>query len=208
MSKPPFICSWARRSRLKRPLDRGASSFSTLESGLQLVVLGSVVVFIFLSLPLANAASTAVAQFPTLFGRNSPRFLAISGPVPVPLSTSSDQESLRSARDSLGPAQDSLGPYSRDAWFLHSLVWTRFLWALSSSLLRLLRSGYDSSVCWDRIIDNVLLKDWVPVPVGGLVGRGNSSAPNSSVLLKPGFLDRSNPLKPPSTFQDSHLVCS
>ena len=71
-----------------------------------------------------------------------------------------------------------------------------------------MRSGYDSSVCCDRIIDDVFLVDWVPVPTSGLVGRGSSPAPYSVVLLKPGFLARSNPLTPPSTFHDSHLVCS
>ena len=55
-----------------------------------------------------------------------------------------------------------------------------------------LRSGYDSSVCCDRVIDDVLLVDWIPVPVGGLVGRGNSPAPYFVVLLKPGFLARSS----------------
>ena len=66
--------------------------------------------------------------------------------------------------------------------------------ALSSSLFRLLRSGYVSSVCCAL--------------AGGLVGKGNSPAPYSVLLLKPAFLAKSNPLTPPSTFQDNHLVCS
>ena len=60
----------------------------------------------------------------------------------------------------------------------------------------------------DRIMDNGLLVDWAANPAGGLVGRGNSPAPYSVLLLKPVFLAKSNPLTPPSTFQDSHLVCS
>ena len=55
-------------------------------------------------------------------------------------------------------------------------------------------SGYVSSVCCAL--------------AGGLVGKGNSPAPYSVLLLKPAFLAKSNPLTPPSTFQDNHLVCS
>ena len=117
------------------------------------------------------------------------RFLATSGPVPFPLSTSPDQESLCPAQDLLGPYTDLPVPY------VPSPV----------PFFRLLRSGYNSSVCWDGIIDNTLLVDWVPVPAGGLVERGNSPAPYSVVLFKPGFLTRSNPPTPTLTF---HLVCS
>ena len=55
MPRPSFICSWATRSKLKQPLDLGASSSSILDSGLDLAVNGSVAVFSFLSLPLATS---------------------------------------------------------------------------------------------------------------------------------------------------------
>ena len=53
-SRPSFLCPWARRSKLKRPLDLGASSTSILDPGLDLVTDGSVVV-LFFSLPFAAA---------------------------------------------------------------------------------------------------------------------------------------------------------
>ena len=118
-------------------------------------------------------------------------------------------------------AQDPRAPNSRllvRSWFASSrsrfasslsrLPLCRSLRALSSSHFRLLRSRYVSSVCWDRIIDNSLLVDWVPTPAGGLVGRRKSPASYSVVLPNPGFLARSNPLTPLSTFQDSHPICS
>ena len=40
------------------------------------------------------------------------------------------------------------------------------------------------------------------------MGSGNSPALYSVVLFNPGFLAKSNPFTPPSTFQDRHLVCS
>ena len=48
-----------------------------------------------------------------------------------------------------------------------------------------------------------LLVDWPADLAGGLVGNGNSTAPYSVLLFKPGFLAKSNPLTPPSTFQDN-----
>ena len=59
-----------------------------------------------------------------------------------------------------------------------------------------------------RIIDGILLVLWPADLADGLIGSGNSPAPYSVLLFKPGFLAKSNPLTPPSTFQDSHLVCS
>ena len=40
-SRPSIMCSWAARSRLKRPLGLGASSTSTCDSGLDAVAAGS-----------------------------------------------------------------------------------------------------------------------------------------------------------------------
>ena len=41
-----------------------------------------------------------------------------------------------------------------------------------------------------------------------LIGRGNSPAPYSVVLLEPGFFAKANPLKPPSVLNDIYLVCA
>ena len=126
-------------------------------------------------------------KFRFSFGLNSPRFLAISDLFPLPPSTNLDRESL-------GPAHDCLDHYPD------------WLCPVPSGPSPVPFSEYDSSVCWDRIIGNALLVDWVPFPASGLVGRGNSTAPYSVVILKPKFLARSSPLTPPSMFQDSYLV--
>ena len=137
-----------------------------------------------------GSSSTAYvndATFELVVGTWVPRRLCLlisSGWIPLPSPCAMDRGSL--------------------SWFALSFS----LCALSSSLFKLLRSGYASSVCWDRVIDDGLLVDWAASPTGGLAGSGNSPAPYSVLLLKPGFLAKSNPLTPPSTFQDNNLICS
>ena len=71
--------------------------------------------------------------------------------------------------------------------------YSRSFWTSLGSLASLVVSGFASSVCWDRVIDVGLLLVGPPVLVVGLVGRGISPVPYSVVLLKPGFLVKSNP---------------
>ena len=200
--------SWATRTKLKRPLDVGASSTSILDSGLDLAVDGSVVVFSF-SLPLATACCLLCSRSNSDFIWSQFATLSYSLCSCSRSALSRCRSRIALSRSRIAWSLSSLAwSLSRIAWSLSRLALSRSLWARSDSLFRLLRSGYDSYVCCDRFVDDVLPVDWVHVPASGLVARGNSPAPYFVVLLKPGFLARSNPLTPPSTFQDSQLVCS
>ena len=118
--RPSFICSWAMRSKLKQPLDLGASSSSILDSGLDLAVNGSVAVFSFLSLPLVTSGGLRCSRSLSDFIWSQLATLSCSF-------CSCSRSALNRSRSRIAWSR------SRFAWFRSSLArsLSRIAWSLS-----------------------------------------------------------------------------